>query len=333
LQNVKELAVMKNILIIGHSNIGDVCYDLAVVRPLQRHFPEANIHFLTSSRCRDIVDGYNGIHSVITYDRSGKDKGFVRQIRFILELRGCRFDLVVVLKKSARQVFLGAKNVWCIKAGKPCQAHPVDRYLKLLRDNGVSADKAIFDFTASKQEIDFCGQFFQDNNISPNDKLAGIMPLAAWSLKSWPVEKWNELAGILTQQRGFKVIAVSRLPDNSLGHKVLASLSKDIILADKTTLLQAMAIIERSAVFIGPDSSLLHIASCMGIKAIGLYGPTPSSCFYPYFHRDSIVLPRRKFDCMPCCPGMKVTCNKGEHWHDFGPCMQDIRVEDVLAKI
>jgi heptosyltransferase II len=324
---------MKNILIIGHSNIGDVCYDLVVIRPLQRHFPEAKIHFLTSSRCRDIVDGYNGIHSVITYDRSGKDKGFLRQVQFVLSLRERRFDLAVVLKKTARQVFLGAKNVWYVKTGKPRQAHPVDRYLKLLKDNGVGADKAIFDFTASKQEIDFCKNFFQDNNIGPDDKLAGIMPLAAWSLKSWPVEKWNELAKVLTHQRGFKVIAVSRLPDNSLGSKVLASLSKDIIMADKTTLLQAMAIIKRSAVFIGPDSSLLHIASCMGIKTIGLYGPTPISCFYPYFHRDSIVLPSGKFNCMPCCPGMNVICNQGKRWHDFGPCMQDIKVEDVLAKI
>jgi heptosyltransferase II len=329
----KSLAAMKNVLIIGHSNIGDVCYNLAVVKPLQRHFPEAKIHFLTSSRCREIVDGYNGIHSAIIYDRSGKDKGFFRQIRFVLGLRERGFDLVVVLKKSARQVFLGAKNVWRIEAGKLCQEHPVDRYLKLLRDNGINADKAIFDFTASKQEADFCRQFFQDNNISPNDKLACIMPLAAWSLKSWPVEKWNELAGVLIHQRGFKVIAVSRLPDNSLGRKVLASLSKDIIMADKTTLRQAMAIIERSNVFIGPDSSLLHIASCMETKTIGLYGPTPASCFYPYFHRSNIVMPRKKFNCMPCCPGMRVTCNKGEHWHDFGPCMQDIRVEDVLAKI
>jgi heptosyltransferase II len=324
---------MKNILIIGHSNIGDVCYDLAVVRPLQSHFPEAKIHFLTSSRCRDIVDGYNGIRSVITYDRSGKDKGFLRQIRFVLELRGRRFDLAVVLKKSARHVFLGAKNVWHIKTGKPCQAHPVDRYLKLLRDNGISADKAMFDFTVSTQEADFCRQFFQDNNISPNDKLAGIMPLAAWSLKSWPVEKWNELAGVLIKRMGFRVIAIGKLPENDLGEKVKSELSKGIIIADKTTLRQAMAIIERSAVYIGPDSSLLHIASCMGVRAIGLYGPTSADCFYPYFHRDNIVFPHKTLDCMPCCPGMRVTCNKGKHWHDFGPCMQDIRVEDVLAKI
>jgi heptosyltransferase II len=322
-----------NILVIGHSNIGDVCYDMVVVNPLRRRFPHAKISFLTSSRCIDIVDIYRGVDSGITYDRSGKDRGFLRQIGFILRLRKIKFDIAVVLKRSARYMFLRADKVWCVDKIQQYKVHPVDRYLKLLRNKGIDADKACFDFTIADSEKEFCDKFFKHHNIASDDKIAGIMPLAAWSLKSWPPDRWNHLAKILTHDQGFKVIALGKSSTDEISKKVISSLSKDIILSGETTLRQAIALISRCTVFVGPDSSLLHIASCMQVKAIGLYGPTSISCFYPYFHRENIVLPERKPDCMPCCPGMKVVCNEGGHRHDFGPCMQSIQVDDVLKHL
>jgi len=322
-----------NILIIGHSNIGDVCYDMVVVSPLRKHFPQAKIHFLTSSRCKDVADGYKGIDHIITYDRSGKDKGFLRQIKFVAELRSIRFDIAVVLKKSARYVFLRADKVWCVDKSRMPDLHPVERYLKLLRDKGINTDSARFDFAVAADELAFCERFFNDNGIGRNDSIVGIMPLAAWSLKSWPTDKWNELAKIMTDQFKLRVIALGKKDDNDVSRRVSEAISGDIIIAGQTTLKQAMALISKCKVFIGPDSSLIHIASCMGVKTIGLYGPTSISCFYPYFHRDNIVLPAKKLPCMPCCPGMKVSCNKGKEVPDFGPCMQNITVQDVLSRI
>ena len=324
---------MKNILIIGHSNIGDACYDMAVVNPLRGHFSQAKIHFLTSSRCKDIADGYKGLDYIITYDRSDKDKGFLRQIKFVSELRNIKFDIAVVLKKSARYVFLRADKIWCADKGRLRNLHPVESYLNLLRDKGINADSARFDFAVAEDERAYCERFFNDNGISRSDNIIGIMPLAAWYLKSWPIDKWNELAKILTHQFKFKVIALGKKDDNDVSSRVSAAISGDIIVAGQTTLKQAMALISRCKVFIGPDSSLIHIASCMGIKTIGLYGPTSTSCFYPYFHRDNIVLPAKKLPCMPCCPGKKVSCNKGKEKPDFGPCMENITVQDVLTRI
>jgi len=42
------------ILIRGHSNIGDVCYDLALIQPLKRHFPQAHITFFVSSKAKKL---------------------------------------------------------------------------------------------------------------------------------------------------------------------------------------------------------------------------------------------------------------------------------------
>ena len=325
--------MIKNILIIGHSNIGDVCYDMVVVNPIRRHFPQAKIYFLTSSRCKDIADGYKGLDRIINYDRSGKDKGFFRQIMFISELRKIRFDMALVLKKSARHVFLRVDKIWSVDKIKSHNLHPVERYLKLLRDNGVSTNSAQFDFALAENERIFCQNFLKEKGIGPNDKLAGILLLAAWSLKSWPIERWNELAKTLTHKFNFKVIALGKAPDNDLGRRVSKAISNEIIMADKTTLKQAIALIKRCSLFIGPDSSFIHLASCMGVKTIGLYGPTSIDCFFPYFHYDNIVLASKKLDCMPCYPGNRPVCTNDRESPDFGPCMEGIKVEDVLSKI
>ncbi|MDD5504145.1 MAG: glycosyltransferase family 9 protein [Candidatus Omnitrophica bacterium] len=324
---------MKNILIIGHSNIGDVCYNMAVVRPLKDAYPGAVLSFVTSPRCRELVEGYRGIDNVIIYDRSGADKGFINQARFVMGLRKTNFDLAIALKSSARYVFLRSRSVWSVGNNKNAHIHPVDRYLALLRQNGINCPSARFDFALARKDEDFALDFFKKNNIRQGEAIAGIMPLAAWTLKSWPVERWNSLADRLKREKGLKVIALGKSDGSKFSSTVLSSLSADIIRAGQTTLEQAIALISKCNVFIGPDSSLLHIASCMGINSIGLYGPTSIDCFYPYFHRHNIVRAAKTLPCMPCCPGMNVVCNKDVIRHDFGPCMQEIRVDEVFDKI
>jgi ADP-heptose:LPS heptosyltransferase len=324
--------MFKKILIVGHSNIGDVCYDLAVVHPLQQSFPEAKISFLTSPQCKGIVEGYRGIDKIITFDRHGKDKG-VRRLRFVAGLRKEKFNLAVVLKSSLTYTFLGIPHVWKIQKKERSQGkHLVELYLKLLRDHGLRVDEAIFDFALSEQDRVYCEDFFKKKGISPQDTLVGILPLAAWSLKSWPIEKWNQLAVILKKQYEMKVINLGKLPNNDLGTRISKKMSDEIISADKTSLAQAKALLQCCKLFIGPDSSFLHLASCMGIETIALFGATSHQYFYPYFHRHNIILPRKNLPCMPCYPGPGPSCND-DNKLDFGPCMEGVSVEDVVAMI
>ena len=325
--------MVKNILIFGHANIGDVCYDLAVINPLCRAFPQAKISFLTSSRCRDFVQGYKGITQIITFDRHGKDKGFSGHVRFIARLRQEKFDMAVFLTRSLAYWFLGIPQVWCVKKSAREPKHPVDRYLALLRSHGVEANSASFDYNLDRREDGFCADFCKQHGIGPDDVVVGIMPLAAWSLKSWPIQQWNSLVEVLTGQYGIKVINLGKMPDNELGKRIAKEMSGRIIPADQTTLAQAKALLKRCRIFIGPDSSLLHVASCMGVETIGLYGPTSGEHFYPYFHRHNVLSAHKRLPCMPCYPGTEASCCAGEKKCDFGPCMDAIRVEDVVALV
>jgi heptosyltransferase I len=326
--------MFKNILIFGHSNIGDVIYDLAVINPLRESYPNAKITFLCSSRCWDIVSGYKGIDRIIVLDRHGKNRGFFSRLCFTAALRKEKFDLVIVLTSSLNYILLRAPAVWRVQRQMRLRHdHPVDRYIDTLRFYGLIVKDASFSFGLNEKDVSFSFEFLKYRGIDPRDTLIGILPLAAWSLKSWPIEKWNSLADILRKKWGIRVLNLGKLPDNKLGRRIADEISGNIIPADETTLPQAKALLSRCQLFIGPDSSLLHLASCMGIETIGLYGPTPVSRFYPYFHRHNSISSKNKLACMPCYPDNKPSCRTNMVKHDFGPCMCGIEVEDVLTVI
>lgn len=277
--------MFKNILIIGHSNIGDVFYDLVVINPLRRCFPQAKISFLTSYKAENIVHGYKGLDKVFIFDKHTKDKGLFGRLRLMTALVREKFDLAIILKSTLMYKFLGIPCVWSMRKYLGCEPskkgiHVVDIYLEFLRSHGIDIQEATFNFALSKEEKDFCDTFLAREGISAKDRCVGILPAVTWTLKNWPLDKWNKLAGILKSQYGIKVIAFGKIGDDLFSRMVLKKMSPEIISSYKTTLKQAMALVKRCNLFIGVDSGLLHLASCIGIKVIGLYGPTSGELNY-----------------------------------------------------
>ncbi len=330
----------KNILIIGHSNVGDVSCGLAVVSPLKKYFKDSSLSFYTSQMSRDIVGGYPGIDEVIVYDKRTRGFGPLKRLKMIASLREKRFDLVVVLKSTLMQNFLGVKDIWSVKKftrGKVSnqKKHIVDIYLAFLKEHGVSSaltNKAIFDFSFNDDDNAFCEQFLKKKGINLSEKIVCILPISAWSFKSWPIEHWNCLTKKL-KEKGVRVVALGKSSLDPFSENVLKHMSEDIISAiDKTTLKQAMGIIKRCSLFIGPDSSLLHLSSFLGIETIGLYGPTSIDYIYPYFHKHNILVVPEKPECLPCYPetGSLRPCKE-----DFRPgkCMEDLNVDLVLDAV
>ncbi len=329
--------MFKNILILCHYNIGDICYDLVVVAPLRKQFPEAKISVLTSSGSRPIAQGYKEIDKIITFDKHGKDKGLRGRLRLMLALRKERYDLAIIMKNSLMHKFLNIPQVWRVQKYLGCSPaetgrHVVDNYLGFLRSHEVDAREAEFNFRLSQEDKKFSDGLLAKKGINADDRVVGILPLAAWSLKSWPMDKWNELAMALIKECGVKIIAFGDSDNIFFKKIVLRDISPEIILTGKTTLGQAIAAIRRCNVFIAPDSGLLHLASIMKVNSIGLYGPSPVNYVYPYFHKDNIVSPKEKLACMPCYPELKA-CECKKRKFLFSDCMKLISAEGVLEMV
>jgi len=336
---MNPLKEIHNIIIFGHSSIGDVCYNLANVSALCSHFPKAKISFLTSLRVKNLVEGYPGIDTLIIYDRKYRDRGIRKRIALMRRLASQKFDLAVALKKTWMSRFLGIPCRWELERFQQSQqpnaqpTHILDTYLEFLRFHGVNGHQAIFNFRFSKEDNQAVDAFLKEHRINSDTPLVAILPAAAWSLKSWPIERWNELAQTLRARYGIRTISVGKQGDNTIDKAVSQRLDPEILWADKTTLKQAMALIQRCQLFIGPDSSLLHLASCMGVETIGLYGPTSPETFYPYFHRHNILKTSEKLECMPCYPHFrKFPCGEDTD-RLYGSCTERLPVQAVLSLV
>ena len=327
----------KKILIIGHRNIGDACCDLVVVKPLRRKFKNSEIVFLTSPVSKDIVEGYKGLDRAIVFDKYGADKGIWGRLRLVFLLRRERFDLVVALSSTLMHRYIGARYQWSVRKYLGClpqdkKMHIADIYIEFLRSFGVEAQKEHWDFDV-KAEDNFCGEFLRKAGVNEGERIAGILPYSGWPLKDWPIERWNDLANLLKSEYNLKVIAFGKVTDDIKGREKLTHFSPSIISAvNKTTLKQAISLIRRCNLFIGVDSSLLHLASCMGVETVGLFGATSKEYIYPYFHYSNVITPAQKRYCMPCYPGLNpCPCMKDKITKS--PCMKDISVESVMQLV
>ena len=58
----------------------------------------------------------------------------------------------------------------------------------------------------------------------------------------------------------------------------------------RAELLAIYACLKRSALFVGNDSGLMHMAAAAGIPTVGVFGPTPHKIYQPYGRRAVSVL-------------------------------------------
>jgi ADP-heptose:LPS heptosyltransferase len=71
---------------------------------------------------------------------------------------------------------------------------------------------------------------------------------------------------------------------------LLAALPGALDLVGMLSLPEAAAVLRRSALFIGNDSGLMHLAAAAGAPTVGLFGPTDATIYRPAGPRATAVV-------------------------------------------
>ena len=323
----------KNILIFAHSNIGDVCYDLAVIYPLRRAYPDARISFVTSRKSALLGKIVSGIDNLIIFDKHGDDKGLAGYVRFMKKIRFRRFDLAIVLRDMQMYYFFNIPTILKLQKSdvRNNKYHVAEKYIRLLSKLGIKAKEPKYEFKFSDEQNKYINRLFKEHKVSEDTFKVGIMPLAGWPLKCWPVEHWNALIDKLCKECKTKIFLLGKTGSSEWEKEFKKKISSKVIsLIDNSTIDESSILIYHMDMFLGPDTSFLHLASCMKIPTIGLYGATDKEFIYPFFHKQYIVNSQAKMDCMPCYPGPNGGSCKSK---GPGPCMEKITPQEVMEKI
>lgn len=98
--------------------------------------------------------------------------------------------------------------------------------------------------------------------------------------------------------------------------------SKNIInLVNQTTFDETALIIKKSKLYFGNDSSLLFLASAMGVKSLGIFGPTQARAANPIGNKQFFI--QSTVECSPCYNPYDGVNGKAYTCKDF-ICMKDI---------
>ncbi len=146
--------------------------------------------------------------------------------------------------------------------------------------------------------------------------------------KRWPVEHYAALARSLHDADG-AIVALLGSPGEAALCQAIADAAPGAcrLLAGKTSLLEAMALIAASRGLASNDSGLMHVAAGFGVPQVAVFGST-SPEHTPPLNRNARVLwlkDELRLECMPC---FERTCRFGHY-----RCLTEVAPERVLASL
>ncbi|MEQ1807244.1 MAG: lipopolysaccharide heptosyltransferase II [Burkholderiaceae bacterium] len=121
--------------------------------------------------------------------------------------------------------------------------------------------------------------------------------------KCWPAEHYAALARALFERHGLPVLLLGSPKEAALCEAIAASAAPACrVLAGKTTLLQALALIAAARAVVSNDSGLMHVAAAFGVPQAALFGSTSPLHTPPLNPRAQVLWLKGelKLDCAPC---------------------------------
>jgi ADP-heptose:LPS heptosyltransferase len=295
---------IENILLVRLKAMGDVVFTLPAVHRLREAFPEASITFLVSKENAPLLRGFREVQKVLILDRAGykklHPKAAFRLPSLLRQLRSGRFSLAVDLQGYGETALLsrwtGASRRWGVahRAWRKrafthwlppnYRLHPADFNLLLLESCGVAPGPIRNEFVLPDEAMEQARECLRSKSLEPGKRTLFIQPITSTPGKNWPLEHYLALAQHW-RGRGFQVLFGG-------GPKDLAVLEParqaGFTVAAGTPLLVSAGLINHSALVLGGDTGLLHLAVAMK-RPVRMLMASISN--YPFQHPDWAIRP------------------------------------------
>lgn len=338
-------SVVRAILIIRLSAIGDIVMASPLARALRTRYPDAHIAWLVQPEAKALLEANRDLDEVIVWPR-GEWKRLWRERRwldlfgkiraFTRDLRSRRFDLVIDaqgLLKSGVWAWLsgaperiglrskeGSQRLMTRVIHKPAGDKRIgSEYLHLAAELGLDTNDFDMRVALAPEDEAFAAELIRTEGLERG--YAVICPFTTRPQKHWVEARWPELAARLGAELELPAVMLGGPGDVPAAQRIMAGAGSRIVdLTGRTTLRQAAALIRNSALLIGVDTGLTHMGIAFNVPTVVLFG---STCPYTDTRHDNAVVLYKKLDCSPC--KRNPTC-EGRY-----TCMTSITVDEVLA--
>ena len=262
------------ILFVTATRIGDAVLSTGLLSHLVARFSDARLTIAAGPAAAPLFAAVPALERLIVVH---KRRWALHWPALYAQTAGRRWDIVVDLRGSALAWLLRARDRFVIGKGNPAE-HCV-RQLGRLMDLDPPPNPVVWTAPAHERAAEAL--------VPSGGPVLAIGPAANWRGKQWRAERFAELVQRLTAPdapfAAARVAVLAAAHERPQAAALLTALpARTVDLVGRTDLLTAAAVLRRSALFIGNDTGLMHLAAAAGTPTLGLFGPSPVERYAPW---------------------------------------------------
>jgi len=354
-----EHFVPQTILVIATRLIGDVLLITPLLHSLRKAYPKAKIDVLGFQNKCAMLTGNSDINNVIEIAQRPTKSQSWQLFKKIFN----RYELAIsTLSGDKPHIYAWFASKYRIGVVDDCShktllkrlsckqwvlldnvnTHTILQNLKLAQCLNIAVFPEIhLPQTNSKLKIPF-------------QKYAVVHPYPMWNYKQWTDNNWKELIKYLLE-KDLKVL-ISGSPESQerknceqlAGHFPHNQVQS---LAGKSQIPQLSGVLKKATCYIGPDTSITHMAAASGCPTIALYGPSNCEKWGPWpahftelknpfikkplvdtkfwqKQNNVLIIQAKDFSCLPC---YEEGCDR--HTQSYSKCLQELESKRVFSAI
>lgn len=328
------------VLLVQLADMGDLILTTPAIAAIRETHPQAHLALLVAAHNAKVLEGSDLVDEIITFERVDFNSSIallkpknLRRIfgigrfdtviffhHFTFKLGTLKFALIALAARAKRRIGLQNGHGWFLTHSLP--------------DYGFGVKHQ------AQYWMDLAGALFAKSDPLPANVPIVVAPIpksdrprvvihagsGGYSLaRRWNLESFAAVGDRLAQR--MQVVLVGGKNDDS--SQVKALMHQDAIdLGGQTTIAELAAILQESALFIGADSGVMHLASAVGIPVVAIFGPSNHAAYGPWTIGGKSVIVRSAPECSPCSYvghgiGLRHGC-------EARTCMRMVTVDQVV---
>jgi heptosyltransferase-3 len=343
--NPPDLPPRSRILVIALRRLGDVLFATSLIASLRRKFGDAAIDVLAFEGTAGILAGNPDIDRVVTMPQH---PGLWQSLALALRVAR-RYDLAVSTQSGDRPTLFaliaGRRHVGPVEGGRRGAlrrlalwrsvepqpgSHRLEDMMRLADALGVARVGHLV-----------CPGGVPSADAFPAGDYAVIHAAPMFQYKRWTPDGWRAVAAKLLA-RGLRVVATGGpgAEERAYLDLVWGPLPGVERQDGQFSWPQLARLLAGARLFVGPDTSVTHLAAATGCPTIALFGPTdprqwgpvPAGGLDPMWDADGTIQRRKNVwlvqHPLPCLPCRNEGCER--HVASFSKCLDELQPARVM---
>ena len=340
-------AARPRILVISLRRIGDLLLTTPLVRSLRRAWPDSEIDMLVFDNTGGIIAGNPDINNVIAMPQRPT---LAESVRLFLKLRR-HYDIAISTQSGDRPTAFafaaGRKRIGITSDDDPWLAR---LFKNIALHQRVAAVETLHRVEQMLRLVDaleiprvpdlVCPASAAVSQAAPAGDYAVIHASPMFAYKEWTKDGWRAVSAALAQ-RGLSVVAIGG--PGEAERRYLEEVWRGIAAFHQVGWAETMTLLSKAKVYIGPDTSVTHLAAASGCPTIALFGPMDPRVWGPWpvgglatswaasgkiQNHGNVWIVQNPLPCLPCT---FEGCER--HIGSRSVCLDELGPDQVMAAV